>query len=110
MKHFSDQTSKNVIIWSIISVLICTITMIVLFKNRIIEEKLIIGLNNSQLLLRKTSPRFLSYGLDSSLLRDMKNLPLNDTRFVILARHLSPAYVRVGGTSADCLFFNQVLE
>lgn len=53
------------------------------------------------------SERFLSFGLDTSLLRDITNLPLLNEKFVNLARHLAPAYVRVGGTSADCLYFNK---
>lgn len=59
--------------------------------------------------MHKISKRFLSFGLDSSLLRDMKHFPVKDNRFINLARHLGPAYVRVGGTSADCLFFNRTL-
>jgi len=39
----------------------------------------------------------------------MDKFPIEDSRFVNLAHHLSPAYVRVGGTSADCLFFNQTV-
>ncbi|XP_076678139.1 heparanase [Andrena cerasifolii] len=56
------------------------------------------------------SERFLSFGLDTSLLRDMSSLPITNEKFVNLARHLAPAYVRVGGTSADCLHFNQTAQ
>ncbi|KAI4479544.1 hypothetical protein M0804_010941 [Polistes exclamans] len=64
---------------------------------------------NTEKILFRTSDRFLSFGLDTSLLRNMKELPLMDERFINLARHLKPAFVRVGGTSADCLFFNKTL-
>ncbi|XP_043266874.1 heparanase-like isoform X2 [Venturia canescens] len=64
-------------------------------------------IDTSQPILYTTSEKFLSFGLDSSLLRHMKNFPIKDEKFVNLARHLSPAYVRFGGTSADCLFFNE---
>ncbi|XP_046750620.1 heparanase-like [Diprion similis] len=74
-----------------------------------VEDVIVIQLNTRPLVLRDTSTRYLSYGLDTSLLRNMKKLPINDQRFVMLARHLSPAYVRVGGTSSDCLFFDQTL-
>jgi len=37
----------------------------------------------------------------------MNELPVRQEKFINLARHLSPAYVRVGGTSADCLTFVQ---
>ncbi|XP_031842931.1 heparanase [Nomia melanderi] len=60
--------------------------------------------------LHIVSKRFLSFGLDTSLLRDMKNLPIENEKFINLARHLAPAYVRVGGTSSDCLFFNQTIQ
>ncbi|XP_078053215.1 heparanase [Augochlora pura] len=56
------------------------------------------------------SDKFLSMGLDTSLLRDRKHLPIENEKFVNLARHLSPAYVRIGGTSSDCLFFNQTMQ
>ncbi|XP_015112994.1 heparanase [Diachasma alloeum] len=69
----------------------------------------VVLLDASSQMVHRTSPRFLSFGLDSSLLRDMKNFPINDERFVNLARHLSPAFVRIGGTSADCLFFNETV-
>lgn len=55
------------------------------------------------------SDKFLSFGLDSSLLRNFKNLPIENEKFVNLTRHLKPAYIRIGGTAADCLNFNQVL-
>ncbi|XP_015439396.1 PREDICTED: heparanase-like [Dufourea novaeangliae] len=60
--------------------------------------------------LNVVSKRFLSFGLDTSLLRDMKNLPIENEKFITLARHLAPAYVRIGGTSSDCLFFNQTMQ
>ncbi|KAL0110823.1 hypothetical protein PUN28_014045 [Cardiocondyla obscurior] len=53
------------------------------------------------------SKKFMSFGLDTSLLRKMNELPIGQKKFINLARHLSPAYVRVGGTSADCLTFLQ---
>lgn len=62
-------------------------------------------LNKHQPLLHIVSDKFLSFGLDSSLLRRMNELPVRQEKFINLARHLSPAYVRVGGTSADCLTF-----
>lgn len=60
-----------------------------------------------QPVLHVTSDKFLSFGLDTSLLRRMNELPVRNKKFINLGKHLSPAYVRVGGTSADCLIFNQ---
>ncbi|XP_011155752.1 heparanase isoform X1 [Solenopsis invicta] len=63
--------------------------------------------DRQQPLLHIVSNKFLSFGLDTSLLRAMDELPIGQEKFINLARHLSPAYVRVGGTSADCLIFVQ---
>lgn len=65
-------------------------------------------LNTQQKLLRSTSNKFLSIALDTSLLRNMEKLPIADERFINLAQHLKPAFIRIGGTSADCLFFQKV--
>ncbi|XP_028049551.1 heparanase [Monomorium pharaonis] len=61
--------------------------------------------DRQQPLLHIVSDKFLSFGLDTSLLRKMAELPTGQKKFINLAHHLSPAYVRVGGTSADCLTF-----
>lgn len=67
----------------------------------------ILMIDPSLQMLHKTSPRFLSFGLDSSLLRQTEKMPINNEGFINLTKHLSPAFVRVGGTAADCLFFKQ---
>ncbi|XP_011863950.1 PREDICTED: heparanase-like [Vollenhovia emeryi] len=58
-----------------------------------------------QPVLHIVSDQFLSFGLDTSLLRRMNKLPIERGKFIKLASHLSPAYLRIGGTSADCLTF-----
>lgn len=78
-------------------------------RHRRSDNYLLFSLNKSQPLIRIIPDEFLSFGLDSSLLRDMKSLPISQQKFVNLARHLIPAYVRFGGTAADCLYFKQVL-
>lgn len=55
------------------------------------------------------SDKFLSFGLDSSLLRYFQKLPINNDKFLNLGYHLKPSYIRIGGTAADCLYFNQVI-
>lgn len=67
----------------------------------------VLHLDRQQPLLHTISDKFLSFGLDTSLLRKMNELPVEQKKFINLGRHLSPAYVRVGGTSADCLIFDQ---
>lgn len=71
-------------------------------------EKHIFILNPKQPLLHTSSTKFLSFSLDTFALRKMNELPISNERFINLARLLSPAYFRIGGTSADCLFFNEV--
>ncbi|KAL6262659.1 hypothetical protein P5V15_005452 [Pogonomyrmex californicus] len=67
----------------------------------------VLHFDKEQPLLHVVSDKFLSFGLDTSLLRRMKELPVGQKKFINLASYLSPAYVRVGGTSADCLIFIQ---
>ncbi|KAL6446435.1 hypothetical protein ACFW04_001186 [Cataglyphis niger] len=67
----------------------------------------VLHLDQRQPLLHIVSDKFLSFGLDTSLLRRMDELPVEQEKFINLGRHLSPAYVRVGGTSADCLIFDE---
>lgn len=67
----------------------------------------VLHLDRRQPLLHTISDKFLSFGLDTSLLRRMNELPVREEKFINLGHHLSPAYVRVGGTSADCLIFDQ---
>lgn len=69
----------------------------------------IVILNTRQPLLHTTSKNFLSVSIDTFQIRNLSNVPIENERFINLARHLSPAYIRIGGTSADCLYFNQVL-
>lgn len=58
--------------------------------------------------LNTTSTFYLSFTIDAWLLRKMSALPIRNKKLIKLARQLSPAYVRYGGTSADCLYFNEV--
>ena len=71
-------------------------------------ERHFVILNPRQSVFRTTSSMFLSFGLDSSLLRQMQKLPISVEKFINLATHLSPAFFRFGGTDANCLFFNKV--
>ncbi|XP_014237707.1 heparanase-like [Trichogramma pretiosum] len=66
--------------------------------------------NNSMKIVNTLPDEFVSFGLDTSLLRNMSFLPIDQSKFILLLKHLSPAYLRVGGTASDCLYFNKVLE
>ncbi|XP_076631282.1 heparanase isoform X1 [Colletes latitarsis] len=82
------------------------------FNNTIYETNNIhvFYLNLKRSPLHIVSNKFLSFGLDTSLLRDIENLPIKNEKFINLAQHLAPAYVRIGGTSSDCLYFNKTME
>ncbi|XP_066581428.1 heparanase-like [Prorops nasuta] len=64
-------------------------------------------LDTYQSILHRTNMKFLSVGLDLSLARNMKDVPIKNDLFIKLSKYLSPAFVRIGGTSADCLTFNE---
>ncbi|XP_054001541.1 heparanase-like [Hylaeus anthracinus] len=102
-------------IFSLIVVGICMILLILSawnFNNAINETSNVhvFYLNFKRSPLHVVSTKFLSFGLDTSLLRDMINFPIENEKFINLARHLAPAYVRIGGTSSDCLYFNQTTQ
>ncbi|KAH0947164.1 hypothetical protein HN011_010484 [Eciton burchellii] len=90
---------------------LCSILLILSLWSSSLETRririFILHLDKKQSLLHTTSDKFLSFGLDTSLLRHVNELPIGQKKFINLARHLRPAYVRVGGTSADCLIFDQ---
>ncbi|XP_076166182.1 heparanase [Ptiloglossa arizonensis] len=99
-------------VFSLIVVSVCIIFLILLawnFNNTINQTSNIhvFYLNLKRSPLHTVSKKFLSFGVDTSLLRDMKHFPIENEKFINLARYLAPAYVRVGGTSSDCLYFNQ---
>ena len=54
----------------------------------------------------QVDPRFLSVALDSHIVAEgWKNFDFKSPRVLNMARALSPAYLRLGGTAADLLFF-----
>ncbi|XP_057339841.1 heparanase-like [Microplitis mediator] len=104
----NDQAGKS-IIGSIVVGIFLILLVISLWNigRHNLSKTYVVIIDTNSNLLHKTSERYLSFGLDSSLLRDMDKFPVKNDTFVNLARYLSPAFVRVGGTSADCIFFNQ---
>ncbi|OXU26819.1 hypothetical protein TSAR_005050 [Trichomalopsis sarcophagae] len=100
---------KIILKWLIFVVLMLTgINTVLITQKYLYSDHHVVALEQSQPLFHTVSNKFLSFGLDSSLLRNMNKLPINQEKFVNLARHLSPAYVRVGGTAADCLYFVKI--
>lgn len=56
----------------------------------------------------RTDPNFLSFTIDSKHLeRGLNTMKLTDPRLISLTKHLSPAYLRIGGISADRLLFSR---
>lgn len=54
-----------------------------------------------------TSTNFLSIGLDSIVIAEgLKNFNTTDRKLIRTVRHLSPAFLRIGGNLADKLYFN----
>ena len=54
------------------------------------------------------SQKFLSIGMDASLLENLSSIPLRYLKFIQMVKHLSPAFLRIGGTASDILFFKKV--
>ncbi|XP_076240617.1 heparanase [Calliopsis andreniformis] len=108
-----DEVQSHSIIRPIFSLLIIGFCVLFLtlstwnFKNTInlTSNVHVFYLNRRYSPLCTVSNKFLSFGLDTSLLRDIKNFPIENEKFINLAKQLAPAYVRVGGTSSDCLYF-----
>ena len=59
-------------------------------------------------LLTKVDPRYLSVAL-GMLHKNWKQLDFSNQRVINMARALSPAYVRLGGTGADLAIFDESL-
>ena len=56
----------------------------------------------------ETDPRFLSVAIDSHVVQERwKNFDFNSGRVRAMARALAPAYLRLGGTAADLLIFQE---
>ncbi|KAH0558088.1 heparanase-like [Cotesia glomerata] len=105
----NEQAAKS-IIGSIVVGIFLILFVISLWnvgRSHHLSKNFVAIIDTDSKLLQKTSERYLSFGLDSSNLRDMTIFPVKKDKFVNLARYLSPAFVRVGGTSADCLFFDE---
>ncbi|XP_047366033.1 heparanase-like [Vespa velutina] len=107
--HQSTTTITTRTVLNVIVLGFCSALIVFSFWNfnQYDKGKVSIFYLHTNEILTRTSKKFLSFGLDTSLLRNMEKLPIADERFINLARHLNPAFIRIGGTSADCLFFNQ---
>ena len=58
--------------------------------------------------MAQVDPRFLSVALDSHIVAEgWKNFDFKSPRVLNMAKALSPAYLRLGGTAADLLFFKE---
>ena len=56
----------------------------------------------------KVDPKFLSVAIGSRLVAEnWKNFDFKSTKLLNMAKSLAPAYFRLGGTSADLLYFKK---
>lgn len=109
---FTDATVRSILCYFMIG-LFSTLLIISLWNSNSHPDIIrthVSHFDKQQSLLYVTSDKFLSFGLDTSLLRRMNEFPVRHEEFINLGRHLSPAYVRVGGTSADCLTFDREVD
>ncbi|KAH9514040.1 hypothetical protein Btru_030058, partial [Bulinus truncatus] len=72
--------------------------------TQLVTENILVYFNESQY---NIGPKFLSVTLGASETKNRsRGLDFNSSKVQSMARALSPAYVRVGGTEADFLIFN----
>ena len=58
--------------------------------------------------MAKVDPKFLSVAIGSRLVgENWKNFDFKSTKLLNMAKSLAPAYFRLGGTSADLLYFKK---
>ena len=58
--------------------------------------------------MAEVDPKFLSVAIGSRLVAEnWKNFDFKSTKLLNMAKALSPAYFRLGGTSADLLYFKK---
>jgi hypothetical protein len=71
------------------------------------EEILELGIDLSKV-VANVDPKFLSVAIGSRLVAEnWKNFDFKSTKLLNMAKALSPAYFRLGGTSADLLYFKK---
>ncbi|KAI5694189.1 hypothetical protein M8J75_012415 [Diaphorina citri] len=70
------------------------------------DHRLRLDFGSSRIAFR-TDPKFLSFAIDSSnIQRGLAEMKLTDPTLIALTKHLSPAYLRIGGTASDRLLFS----
>ncbi|CAH3030151.1 unnamed protein product [Porites evermanni] len=77
---------------------------VVFGRENYVEQNVSINLEHS---VFTVSEKFLSVAIDASMMRNhWPHINFTSEKFYTLARGLSPAFLRVGGTSADFLIYN----
>lgn len=73
-------------------------------REKYVEQNVSINLEHS---VFTVSEKFLSVAIDASMMRNhWPHINFTSEKFYTLARGLSPAFLRVGGTSADFLIYD----
>lgn len=126
IRRMSIYLTKTLTNWSFIIVCCNTVALLSLHVNTLEEstwkkdvfqrpiEKVNICLKvYTKTSIHAVSDKFLSVALDTSILSLPKAWMKFNTSSILLqtlAKSLSPAYLRFGGTSADYLFFNETMD
>ena len=82
--------------------------VVVLGTDKYVEQNISINLNRS---VFTVSERFLSVAIDSNVMKDhWQFVNLTSAKFFTLAKGLSPAFLRIGGTNADFVIYDDSLD
>lgn len=82
--------------------------VVVLGSDKYVEQNISINLNRS---VFTVSERFLSVAIDSNVMKNhWQYVNLTSAKFFTLAKGLSPAFLRIGGTNADFEIYDDSLD
>ncbi|XP_028408054.1 heparanase-like [Dendronephthya gigantea] len=84
----------------------CVLAMLAGIVLRVKSETMVVNLSTDNV-VRTTSDRFLSITLGSTIVRNGWRTLKDSRKLLSLARGLSPAYFRIGGTVQDYLYWDK---
>ncbi|XP_018563738.1 heparanase-like isoform X2 [Anoplophora glabripennis] len=94
-----------------VAIFIVILLLIATFVLKSTGNVQIIYIERNKPYLSKTNSKFLSIGLDTSVIaEDFYNFNTTDVKLQKMVKYLQPAYLRIGGNLADKLVFNPNLK
>ena len=87
---------------------VISILFSILVPSNVVEMTSIVNIDTSKV-LAQVDERYLSVAL-GMINKNWKKLDLNNERVINMAKALSPAFIRLGGTGADLATFNETHE